>query len=216
MTATAHATTFYVTKARQVLIDWLSRIGGERVADPGRYLSAPAMIEESGYEGTPVAWSQLLYNAERIGLIERDVRGKRTTAIRLCEPFRVPAVEPEPEANEPEREPVDVDAVVDAVVAKLIRRLSSEDHVELERARHRLAETLEANDRLRRKLRDAEEATRAHASEAVTLRRRVSTLEANVEVMKNGERDIEGERGRRQTARLMEDPARSKGRRETA
>ena len=36
-----------------------------------------------GYPGSSVAFAQLLSGMERSGLIERDVRGKRTYRIRL-------------------------------------------------------------------------------------------------------------------------------------
>lgn len=46
-------------------------------------MAATKLAAEVGYPGSSVAFAQLLSGMERAGLIEREVRGKRTYQIRL-------------------------------------------------------------------------------------------------------------------------------------
>ena len=50
--------------------------------DPGG-MASTRLAAAVGYPGSSVAFAQLLSGMERSGLIERDVRGKRTYRIRL-------------------------------------------------------------------------------------------------------------------------------------
>ena len=60
------------------------RAAGE-ITDPGGLASA-ALAKAVDYPGSSAAFAQLLSGIERDGLIEREVRGKRTYRIRLAEP----------------------------------------------------------------------------------------------------------------------------------
>lgn len=201
---------FYMTAARRQLVDWLNGIGGEKVAAPGEYLAVDDLISECGYVGEPKAWTQLLYSAEKIGIIARETRGKRTLAIRLTPAFREgPAPAPAPA--------VDLDALVgspaflDAILARIVERLGPNDA--LDDARTKLHAATEANQRLRTKDRERSDVLAAVTEERDTLRARVRTLEANVDAMRNGERDVDAERHEHATGRLMESPAKARGRR---
>src|ERR1700729_1500950 len=50
--------------------------------DPG-WMASARLAAAVGYPGSSVAFAQLLSGMERSGLIEREVRGKRTYRIRL-------------------------------------------------------------------------------------------------------------------------------------
>ena len=60
------------------------RAAGE-ITDPGGLASA-ALAKAVDYPGSSAAFAQLLSGMERDGLIEREVRGKRTYRIKLAEP----------------------------------------------------------------------------------------------------------------------------------
>jgi len=56
--------------------------GTQELLDPGG-MASTRLAAAVGYPGSSVAFAQLLSGMERSGLIERDVRGKRTYRIRL-------------------------------------------------------------------------------------------------------------------------------------
>ena len=56
--------------------------GTQELFDPGG-MASTRLAAAVGYPGSSVAFAQLLSGMERSGLIERDVRGKRTYRIRL-------------------------------------------------------------------------------------------------------------------------------------
>jgi hypothetical protein len=60
------------------------RAAGE-ITDPGGLASA-ALAKAVDYSGSSAAFAQLLSGMERDGLIEREIRGKRTYRIGLAEP----------------------------------------------------------------------------------------------------------------------------------
>ena len=58
----------------------LSYLAGGEVSDP-KGMAAAALAEGVGYPGSSAAFAQLLSGMERSGLIERQIRGKRTYRI---------------------------------------------------------------------------------------------------------------------------------------
>ena len=54
----------------------------QELFDPGG-MASTRLAAAVGYPGSSVAFAQLLSGMERSGLIERDVRGKRTYRIRM-------------------------------------------------------------------------------------------------------------------------------------
>jgi hypothetical protein len=65
---------------REHIIAYLA--GDTELFDPGG-MASTRLAAAVGYPGSSVAFAQLLSGMERSGLIERDVRGKRTYRIRL-------------------------------------------------------------------------------------------------------------------------------------
>ena len=65
---------------REHIIAYLT--GTRELFDPGG-MASTRLAAAVGYPGSSVAFAQLLSGMERSGLIERDVRGKRTYRIRL-------------------------------------------------------------------------------------------------------------------------------------
>lgn len=70
------------------------RAAGE-ITEPSGLASA-ALAKAVGYPGSSVAFAQLLSAMERDGLIERDIRGRRTYRIRLAGDGAAPARSGEP------------------------------------------------------------------------------------------------------------------------
>jgi hypothetical protein len=101
------------------------------VADGGG-MASTRLAEAVGYPGSSVAFAQLLSGMERDGLINREVRGKRTYRITLsaqrtarlaAEPVRLddsalPAVQVAFPAV------TDYDELADRVIMRLLRRLA--------------------------------------------------------------------------------------------
>ena len=78
-----------------------------------------------GYPGSSVAFAQLLSGMERSGLIERDVRGKRTYRITLG-PTAVTDPDPEVGAGAAgKRAGFDYDELARRLLAQVVRRLAS-------------------------------------------------------------------------------------------
>ena len=65
---------------REHIIAYLT--GTPELSDPGG-MASTRLAAAVGYPGSSVAFAQLLSGMERSGLVERDVRGKRTYRIRL-------------------------------------------------------------------------------------------------------------------------------------
>jgi hypothetical protein len=82
-----------------------------------------------GYPGSSVAFAQLLSGMERSGLIEREVRGKRTYRIALSAPAAAGRGAEPPLRAEGGGLPafagaVDYDELADRVIVRLVRRLA--------------------------------------------------------------------------------------------
>ena len=102
------------------------RAAGE-ITDPGGLASA-ALAKAVDYPGSSAAFAQLLSGMERDGLIEREIRGKRT--------YRIGPVEPGPEmasaGGEQESEPrtgaaaaFDYDELATRLLAQVVWRISA-------------------------------------------------------------------------------------------
>lgn len=119
------------------------RATGE-VTDPGGLASA-VLSRAVGYRGSSVAFAQLLSGMERDGLIEREVRGKRTYLIKVADgavrrrrPRDMPQAagqgrddEAAPEAGGRGEEPgnaagFDYDELAVRLLAQVVRRISAE------------------------------------------------------------------------------------------
>ena len=68
-------------RARQRVLDALGSLGGVVVDERGR--ANAALRAAAGYEGSGVAFAQLLAGMERAGLISRETQAKRTYRIAL-------------------------------------------------------------------------------------------------------------------------------------
>lgn len=84
-------------RPRDLVMSHLGAVG--EVSDPGGRASA-ALAAAVGYPGSSAAFAQLLSGMERSGLIEREVRGKRT--YRIASASREPQA---PHASREDREP---------------------------------------------------------------------------------------------------------------
>jgi hypothetical protein len=96
-------------------------------------MASTRLAEAVGYPGSSVAFAQLLSGMERDGLINREVRGKRTYRITLTSP-PAPRLSPDPDRAQGGPLPavtvqfpgagVDYDELADRVIARLLRRLT--------------------------------------------------------------------------------------------
>jgi hypothetical protein len=97
------------------------------VAD-GTGMASTRLAEAVGYPGSSVAFAQLLSGMERDGLINREVRGKRTYRIALSAPpaARLSTEHVRTEDAVPVTFPgvVDYDELADRVIVRLLRRLA--------------------------------------------------------------------------------------------
>lgn len=82
-------------RPRDRVMSHLTAVG--EVRDPGG-LASTALAEAVGYPGSSVAFAQLLSAMERSGLIEREIRGRRTYRIRLVGAAAARARDPQPRA----------------------------------------------------------------------------------------------------------------------
>lgn len=79
--------------ARDRIVSHLAAVG--EVSDPNGLASAH-LAEAVGYAGSSAAFAQLLSGMERAGLIDRQIRGKRTYRIGLAVGAAVPAASMRP------------------------------------------------------------------------------------------------------------------------
>jgi hypothetical protein len=108
------------------------------VAD-GAGMASTRLAEAVGYPGSSVAFAQLLSGMDRDGLINREVRGKRTYRITLSAPPATRlAAEPVRAGDSalpsvPVAFPsvVDYDELADRVIKRLLRRLAELSPAEL-------------------------------------------------------------------------------------
>jgi hypothetical protein len=99
-------------------------------------MASTRLAEAVGYPGSSVAFAQLLSGMERDGLINREVRGKRTYRITLTSPpgprLSAEADSPRPAVTVSFPGPaVDYDELADRVIARLLRRLTELTPAEL-------------------------------------------------------------------------------------
>jgi len=113
---------------REHIIAYLD--GNTELYDPGG-MASTRLAAAVGYPGSSVAFAQLLSGMERSGLIERDVRGKRTYRIRLGS-MAGAVVDPSPAG--PARGSAagpgpgfDYDELARRLLAQVVRRLGSAD-----------------------------------------------------------------------------------------
>ena len=105
------------------------------VAD-GTGMASTRLAEAVGYPGSSVAFAQLLSGMERDGLINREVRGKRTYRIALSAPTAAGRGTEPPLRAEGGGLPafpgsVDFDELADRVIIRLVRRLAELSPAEL-------------------------------------------------------------------------------------
>jgi hypothetical protein len=106
------------------------------VAD-GTGMASTRLSEAVGYPGSSVAFAQLLSGMERDGLINREVRGKRTYRISLSasparlatEPVRAEGARPAVPVVFPAG--IDYDELADRVIVRVLRRLAELNPAEL-------------------------------------------------------------------------------------
>jgi hypothetical protein len=107
------------------------------IADGGG-MASTRLAEAVGYPGSSVAFAQLLSGMERDGLINREVRGKRTYRITLsAQPARLAADRDRPDDTALPAVKVafpaviDYDELADRVIMRLFRRLAELSPAEL-------------------------------------------------------------------------------------
>ena len=107
------------------------------VAD-GTGMASTRLAEAVGYPGSSVAFAQLLSGMERDGLINREVRGKRTYRITLSAPpaARLTAETSRADDTRPAvpvafPAAIDYDVLADRVIMRLLRRLTELSPAEL-------------------------------------------------------------------------------------
>ena len=100
-------------------------------------MASTRLAEAVGYPGSSVAFAQLLSGMERDGLINREVRGKRTYRITLsAQPARLGAEQVRADdalTAVPVAFPavIDYDELADRVIMRLLRRLAELNPAEL-------------------------------------------------------------------------------------
>jgi hypothetical protein len=102
-------------------------------------MASTRLAEAVGYPGSSVAFAQLLSGMERDGLINREVRGKRTYRITLSTPPAARLAAGSARADEgalpaiPVAFPavIDYDELADRVIRRLLRRLAELNPAEL-------------------------------------------------------------------------------------
>ncbi len=102
-------------------------------------MASTRLAEAVSYPGSSVAFAQLLSGMERDGLINREVRGKRTYRITLSATpgarRGVGAVQDEDASRPPAAVPfpavVDYDELADRVIVRLLRRVADLNAAEL-------------------------------------------------------------------------------------
>ncbi len=108
------------------------------IAD-GTGMASTRLAEAVGYPGSSVAFAQLLSGMERDGLINREVRGKRTYRITLSAPPAARLAADSGRADDAARPAVpvafpaviDYDELADRVIMRLLRRLAELNPAEL-------------------------------------------------------------------------------------
>jgi len=107
------------------------------IADGGG-MASTRLAEAVGYPGSSVAFAQLLSGMERDGLINREVRGKRTYRITLsAQPARLGGDSRRPDETALPAVKVafpaviDYDELADRVIMRLLRRLTEMNPAEL-------------------------------------------------------------------------------------
>lgn len=133
---------------RDRVVGWLAANGG--VEDPSG-MASTALARAIGYPGSSIAFAQLLSSMERSGLIEREVRGKRTYGVTLTEQGKerattiigagprgealrrpsalgTPSVDPAPaERHAPAEKVVDYDELARRMLYQVARRLAGDE-----------------------------------------------------------------------------------------
>jgi hypothetical protein len=117
---------------REHIIAYLD--GNTELYDPGG-MASTRLAAAVGYPGSSVAFAQLLSGMERSGLIERDVRGKRTYRIRLgsmAGADRAAVVDPSPAGSAGgsavgSGSGFDYDELARRLLAQVVRRLGFAD-----------------------------------------------------------------------------------------
>jgi len=102
-------------------------------------MASTRLAEAVGYPGSSVAFAQLLSGMERDGLINREVRGKRTYRITLSAPPAARLAADSARADDTARSAVpvafpaviDYDELADRVIRRLLRRVAELNPAEL-------------------------------------------------------------------------------------
>lgn len=212
--------------SRQQVISTLSK--GPISDKSGRATSV--LLEKANYQGSLTGLSSLLKAMEESGQITREVKGKRCFRISLLGGH--PAPEPEAAPEEPAAVPaspatpepgLDPAAIASALLDRVIELAAKpqRDSAEFERLKAeyqqmqaRLYETTQTNERLRQKLRLAEDELVARKVEADGLRQRLRETESNLDrVIHSNSKvrlDLERERELKDLISMMRAPISTK------
>lgn len=184
------------------------------------------LAERSGYIGSPKGLVQLLKSMEADGVIEREVHGKRTYAIRLAKPIPmepsevVESMESAAPVSTPERaprleDPIDWDALAARLLERVIAAAIAPDRMQADfrSMSARLSTVLEDNGRLRSKLAIAENEIQARKVEVDGLRQRLVMMQSNIDSMLRAPHvniGRDAEQYLRELAKLMRQPPNQK------
>jgi hypothetical protein len=112
-------------RPRDLVLACLRAVG--EITDPDGRASA-ALAEATGYSGSSMAFAQLLSGMERSGMIEREVRGKRTYRIALA-PAQGPDSGTQGSAPDPGSGPggaaIDYDELARRLLVEVVRRAAA-------------------------------------------------------------------------------------------
>lgn len=201
-------------RARADVVRWLHDHGDE-VHDPSGLLVGRIRDEL----GKGRALSQLVGDMANDGMIEREVRGKRTFMIKLVDDWGLleqdigyREVTPGQRAAEavPDFDGVNLEALADTLLAMVIKRAQApaSQGAEVERLKEKANKQAEEIKRLRDDLILARESEKEHRQQADRMRESLGKFQAEVD--KQPRRggtplaELIGDRGRRELKKLME------------
>ena len=169
-----------LTKPRARIVQALSSVGGSVEHNSGRATAALAkLIYDEPTAKNHSTITNLLRAMDRDGLVERDVNGTCTYAIRLSGVMDVAVPEPEPEPPPPDLAELAMELLVQVSTV-----LAGESDASV---KQRLADSLAGRARAEATVRELGEQMVVLRAERDGLKARQQGLEANVRAMLKGE-----------------------------
>jgi hypothetical protein len=207
-----------LTKKRLAVIGELQKAGGVVRSKEGRAVAL--LHHELGADTSLKALTNALSSMEEHGLIEREIRGKRTFTIKLTKPVEhqeVPPAYPETPEGVPEglasetvggvsaspTGAIDYRQLADALLTRVAEVIDT--NTSTADIQHRLADTLALAERYRRQLADVGDELRIVKADRDGLRHRLHQAESNIQAMLDARNKVGmGDRQRRALERFMQ------------